>query len=106
MIFNHKYLCYRPCRAYRDIDINFLVEDLRDSIAASNTEFPLPEWQKEELSLRYKDCQKGSLELYDWQSVHEELRGKHKSNRHFHSTVADGFDRDIAGESVAGKPEG
>lgn len=55
-----------------------LVEDLWDSIAASNSELPMPEWQKEELNRRYKEYQQGKLELHDGKSVHEELRGKYK----------------------------
>ena len=55
-----------------------LVEDLWDSIATNNSELTLPEWQKEKLDRRYKEYQQGSLELHDWQSVHEELRGKYK----------------------------
>lgn len=55
-----------------------LVEDLWDSIAASNSELTMPEWQKEELNRRYKAYQQGKLELHDWKSVHEELRGKNK----------------------------
>jgi len=55
-----------------------LVEDLWDSIAASNSELPMPEWQKEELNKRYKEYQRGNLDLHDWKSVHEELRGKYK----------------------------
>lgn len=55
-----------------------LVEDLWDSIAASNSQITLPEWQKEELSRRYKEYQQGNLGLHDWKSVHEELRAKYK----------------------------
>ena len=55
-----------------------LVEDLWDSIAASNSELTLQEWQKNELDRRYKEYQEGNLELHDWQSVHEELREKYK----------------------------
>ena len=55
-----------------------LVEDLWDSIAASNSELTMPEWQKQELNRRYKEYQQGKLELQDWKSVHEELRGKNK----------------------------
>lgn len=55
-----------------------LVEDLWDSIAASNSELTLPEWQKSELDRRYKEYQQGNLDLHDWQSVHEELREKYK----------------------------
>jgi putative addiction module component (TIGR02574 family) len=53
-----------------------LVEELWDSIAASNAELTLPKWQKEELDRRYKEYQQGNIELHDWQSVHEELREK------------------------------
>ncbi|UZJ39558.1 addiction module protein [Prosthecochloris sp. SCSIO W1102] len=55
-----------------------LVEDLWDSIAASNSELTMSEWQKQELNRRYKEYQQGKLELQDWKSVHEELRGKYK----------------------------
>lgn len=55
-----------------------LVEDIWDSIAASNSEIPMPEWQKQELDKRYKAYQEGKLELHDWQSVHEGLRDKYK----------------------------
>jgi putative addiction module component (TIGR02574 family) len=51
-----------------------LVEYLLDLIAASNSQLPMPEWQKEELNKRYKEYQQGNLELHDWKSVHEELR--------------------------------
>lgn len=52
-----------------------LVEDLWDSIATSNSELPMQEWQKEELNRRYKEYQQGRLGLQDWKSVHEELHG-------------------------------
>lgn len=55
-----------------------LVEDIWDSIAASNSEIPMPEWQKQELSKRYKEYQEGALGLHDWKSVHEDLRDKYK----------------------------
>ena len=55
-----------------------LVEDIWDSIARSNTELPLPEWQKSELDKRYINYRNGSLELHDWENVHEELRQKYK----------------------------
>lgn len=57
-----------------------LVEDIWDSIAASNAEIPMPEWQKQELDKRYKEYQEGKLELHDWESVHEGLRDKYKGN--------------------------
>jgi len=55
-----------------------LVEDIWDSIAASNAEIPMPEWQKQELDKRYKEYQEGKQELHDWESVHEGLRDKYK----------------------------
>jgi putative addiction module component (TIGR02574 family) len=55
-----------------------LVEDLWDSIADSNAEIPMPEWQKQELSKRYKEYKEGALGLHDWKSVHEDLRNKYK----------------------------
>ena len=55
-----------------------LVEDVWDSIAASNSELPLPDWQKQELEKRFREYQEGKLELHDWKTVHEELREKHK----------------------------
>ena len=51
-----------------------LVEDIWDAIAASNSEIPMPEWQKRELNKRYGDYKEGKLELHDWKSVHEGLR--------------------------------
>ena len=55
-----------------------LVEDIWDSIARSNSELPLPEWQKAELDKRYKEYKSGKLTLHEWSDVHEELRKKHK----------------------------
>ena len=55
-----------------------LVEDIWDSIAASNSELPLPEWQKKELDRRYNEYKEGKLELHDWKAVHEEIRDKYK----------------------------
>ncbi len=55
-----------------------LVEDIWDSIAVGNSELPMPEWQKIELDKRYQDYRKGKLELYEWKTVHDELRGKYK----------------------------
>lgn len=51
-----------------------LVEDIWDSIAASNSEIPMPEWQKQELDRRYKEYNEGSVGLHDWKAVHEGLR--------------------------------
>lgn len=55
-----------------------LVEDIWDSIAAGNSEIPMPEWQKRELEKRYKEYKEGKLELHDWKSVNEDLRNKYK----------------------------
>ena len=55
-----------------------LIEDVWDAIAASNSELPLPEWQKLELTKRYQEYKEGTLELHDWKSVHEGLRDKYK----------------------------
>lgn len=55
-----------------------LVEDIWNSIAADNSELPLPEWQKKVLDQRYKDYQDGKLDLHDWEIVHKKLRKIHK----------------------------
>ena len=55
-----------------------LVEDIWDSIAASNSELPMPEWQKKELDRRYQEYKEGKLDLHDWKMVHEDLRDKYK----------------------------
>jgi putative addiction module component (TIGR02574 family) len=55
-----------------------LVEDIWDSIAASNSEIPMAMWQKRELDRRYKEYKDGKLELHDWVDVHKELREKYK----------------------------
>jgi len=51
-----------------------LVEDIWDSIARSNAELPLPEWQKRELERRYAEYQEGKATLHAWEEVHESLR--------------------------------
>ncbi len=55
-----------------------LVEDIWDSIAVSNSEIPMPMWQKRELDRRYKEYKEGKLELHDWNDVHKDLRKKYK----------------------------
>ena len=55
-----------------------LVEDIWDSIARSNSELPMSEWQKVELEKRYDEYKSGKLNLHDWQEVHKDLRKKHK----------------------------
>lgn len=51
-----------------------LVEDIWDSIARSNAELPLPEWQRQELDQRYTEYKTGKAKLHDWQGVHAALR--------------------------------
>ncbi|MFP4333508.1 MAG: addiction module protein [Campylobacterales bacterium] len=53
-----------------------LVEDIWDSIAKENHYPSMPEWHKQELKERYQEYQDGSRELYDWSTVHKELRKK------------------------------
>ncbi len=55
-----------------------LVEDLWDSIAQSNSELPLPDWQKMELRKRYNKYKADQMKLHDWQTVHENLRKQYK----------------------------
>lgn len=55
-----------------------LVEEIWDSIAASSSALPMPEWQKIELERRYEDYRQGTVQLHDWQAVHESLREKYK----------------------------
>ena len=51
-----------------------LVEDIWDSIAASNSEIPMPMWQKKELDKRYEEYKEGKLELHDWKDIHKRLK--------------------------------
>jgi putative addiction module component (TIGR02574 family) len=55
-----------------------LIEDVWDSIARSNSEIPMPEWQKQELDGRYKIFKSGNYTLRGWHSVHKEIRNKYK----------------------------
>ncbi len=55
-----------------------IVEDIWDSIAASNSQIPLHDWQKMELDRRYKEYQEGDLQLHSWETVHKGLRKKYK----------------------------
>ena len=55
-----------------------LVEDIWDSIAANNSEIPMPMWQKQELDRRYKEYKEGKLGLHNWDDVHKGLREKYK----------------------------
>jgi len=53
-----------------------LVEDIWDSIAESNSELPMPQWQKEELDKRYEAYKKGNIELYSWDDINKSIRQK------------------------------
>ncbi len=55
-----------------------LAQDIWDSIAKENESLLMPEWQKNELDKRYKHYKEGNSTLYDWQSVHNELRQRYK----------------------------
>jgi len=55
-----------------------LVVDVWDSIALSNSELPMADWQKRELDKRYEEYKTGKQSLHDWQSVHEYLRNEYK----------------------------
>ncbi len=54
-----------------------LIEDLWDSIALSNSELPLPVWQKSELEKRNNLYKEGKQNLHDWMSVHDNLRNNY-----------------------------
>lgn len=63
-----------------DLDLNdklLLIENIWDSIAAANNEFPFPEWQKSELDKRVKEFKNSNYSLHDYMDVHTNLR---KSN--------------------------
>jgi len=55
-----------------------LISDVWDSIAQSNDELPMTEWQKKELDLRYESYKAGKQNLHDWETVHESLRKKYR----------------------------
>jgi putative addiction module component (TIGR02574 family) len=55
-----------------------LIADVWDSIAQSNGELPMPEWQKQELDMRYKSYRTGGLKVHEWASIHESLREKYR----------------------------
>ncbi|WP_045218060.1 addiction module protein [Desulfonatronum thioautotrophicum] len=55
-----------------------LIMNAWDTLAKDHNLLPMPEWQKKELERRYQEYQRGDLEMYDWQTAHEELRNKYK----------------------------
>lgn len=72
----------RPHQLIKEIDkLNLsekieLVENIWESIARSNSELPLPEWQKNELSKRYGEYTAGKLAVHDVEQVHSDIRAK------------------------------
>ena len=55
-----------------------LVENIWESIALSNSDLPLPEWQKKELRNRYKEFKAGKLAVHEAARVHKDIRAKGK----------------------------
>ncbi len=55
-----------------------LVEDIWNSIAASNQDIPMADWQKTELDKRYQEYKNDELQLLDGEGVHEKLREKYR----------------------------
>ncbi|GAA3917357.1 addiction module protein [Litoribacillus peritrichatus] len=55
-----------------------LIEDVWDDIAKSNSEIPLPEWQKKELDKRLALYEAGEVKTTPLTDVHEALRNKYK----------------------------
>jgi putative addiction module component (TIGR02574 family) len=51
-----------------------LIENVWDSIALSNSDLPMPEWQKREPDRRHKGYKEEKQTLHEWQSVHEERK--------------------------------
>ena len=50
-----------------------VVEDLRDSIARSNAEIPIPQWQKDELARRKRNYLRNPDSGSTWDQVKREL---------------------------------
>jgi len=55
-----------------------LVKEIWDSIAQSNGQIPLHEWQKSELEKIYAEYQQGNQPLHSLDTVHESLRTTYK----------------------------
>jgi putative addiction module component (TIGR02574 family) len=50
-----------------------IVEDLWDSIARSNAEIPMPQWQKDELDRRKQDALKKSEPYVTWEDAKRDI---------------------------------
>lgn len=55
-----------------------LIEDVWDEIVKSNSDIPLPEWQKHELDKRLDEYKAGEVQTTPQHEVHEALRNKYK----------------------------
>jgi putative addiction module component (TIGR02574 family) len=55
-----------------------LTQDIWDSIAREGDRLPMPQWQKKELDKRYDEYRQGTMDLHDWQDIHNRLRAGHK----------------------------
>lgn len=53
-----------------------LVEDLWDSIARSNANVPVPEWQKEELARRKRNYRQNPKSGESWEQVKQSILGR------------------------------
>lgn len=50
-----------------------LVEDIWDSIARSNAEVPIPQWQKDELARRKRNCLRNPHTGLTWDQVKHDI---------------------------------
>lgn len=55
-----------------------LVEDVWNTIARSNAQLPLAEWQAKELAARLKAYDEGESGTQGWNEVHDEIRKKYE----------------------------
>jgi len=57
-----------------------IVEKLWDSIAKTNTEIPMPTWQKDELDRR-KQCflESSDTTTYTWEEIKKNVKKQHKA---------------------------
>ena len=54
-----------------------LVEDLWDSIARSNAQLPVPQWQKDELARRKQNYRRNPASGQTWGEVKESILKRH-----------------------------
>jgi putative addiction module component (TIGR02574 family) len=53
-----------------------LVEDLWDSIAKSNANLPVPQWQKDELARRKRNYRQNPQSGESWEQVKQSILGR------------------------------